>query len=60
MKRMIRSNDEYSNEFEVKLVVTARVHFDDPESDAGTARYQLEQDLEDLGWDVDVELLDED
>ena len=34
MKRMIRSNDEYSNEFEVKLAVTARVHFDDTESDA--------------------------
>lgn len=60
MMKMIRSNDEYSNKVEAKLIVVARARFDDDESDAETVRYQLEQDLEDLGWDVDVELLDED
>lgn len=36
-------------ELEAILKVKARVHFDDNESDEGTARYLLEQDLEDAG-----------
>lgn len=46
-------------ELEVTLKVKARVHFDDNESDEGTVRYLLEQDLEDAGWDCDVEILKE-
>lgn len=46
-------------ELEVTLKVIVRVHFDDNESDEGTVRYLLEQDLEDAGWDCDVEILKE-
>ena len=46
-------------ELEVTLRVKARVHFDDNESEEGTVRYLLEQDLEDAGWDCDVEILKE-
>lgn len=42
--------------FEVELRVRVRAYFDDDESDAGTVRYLLEQDLEDAGWDCDVML----
>lgn len=44
-------------ELEVILKVKARVYFDDNESDEDTVRYLLEQDLEDAGWDCDVEIL---
>lgn len=46
-------------ELEVTLEVKVRAHFDDNESDEGTVRYLLEQDLEDAGWDCDVEILKE-
>lgn len=46
-------------ELEVILKVKTRVHFDDNESDEDTVRYLLEQDLEDAGWDCDVEILKE-
>jgi len=44
-------------ELEVTLKVKVRTHFDDNESDEETVRYLLEQDLEDAGWDCDVEVL---
>lgn len=43
-------------EFEVELKVKARVSYDDNESDEETARYCLEQDLRDAGWNCDVEV----
>lgn len=46
-------------ELEVSLKVKVRTYFDDNESDEGTVRYLLEQDLEDAGWDSDVEILKE-
>ncbi len=46
-------------ELEVTLEVKVRAHFDDNESDEGTVKYLLEQDLEDAGWDCDVEILKE-
>lgn len=46
-------------ELEVTLKVKVRAHFDDNESDEDTVRYLLEQDLEDAGWDCDVEILKE-
>lgn len=46
-------------ELEVTLKVKVRAYFDDNESDEGTVRYLLEQDLEDAGWDCDVEILKE-
>lgn len=42
---------------ECTLKVTVRTEFEDNISDAETVRYQLEQDLEDLGYDVDVSVL---
>ena len=44
---------------ECTLKVTIRTEFEDDISDAETVRYQLEQDLEDLGYDVDVSVLNE-
>lgn len=35
------------------------VYFNDNESDVGTVRYLLKQDLEDAVWDCDVEILKE-
>ena len=61
-KRLVLSSRIGGNmgrELEVTLMVKARVHFDDNESDEGTVRYLLEQDLEDAGWDCDVEILKE-
>lgn len=46
-----------AREFEVELKVSVRVHYDDDESDEDTARFCLEQDLEDAGWDCDVEII---
>lgn len=46
-------------ELEVTLKVKVRTHFDDNEYDEGTVRYLLEQDLEDAGWDCEVEILKE-
>lgn len=46
-------------ELEVTLKVKVRTRFDDNESDEGTVKYLLEQDLEDAGWDCDVEILNE-
>lgn len=46
-------------ELEVALKVKVNTYFDDDESDEGTVRYLLEQDLEDAGWDCDVEILNE-
>lgn len=46
-------------ELEVTLKVKVSAHFDDNESDEDTVRYLLEQDLEDAGWDCDVEILKE-
>ena len=45
-------------EFEVEFKVIARVSYDDNESDEETARYCLEQDLEDAGWDCEVEIME--
>lgn len=44
-------------ELEVTLKVKVRTCFDDNESDEQTVRYLLEQDLEDAGWDCDVEVV---
>lgn len=44
-------------ELEVTLKVKVRTFFDDNESDEQTVRYLLEQDLEDAGWDCDVEVV---
>ncbi len=44
-------------ELEVTLKVKVRTCFDDKESDEQTVKYLLEQDLEDAGWDCDVEIL---
>lgn len=46
-------------ELEVTLKVKVRAHFDDNESDESIVRYLLEQDLEDAGWDYNVEILKE-
>lgn len=43
-------------ELEVTLKVKVRTYFDDNESDEGTVKYLLEQDLEDAGWDCEVEV----
>lgn len=45
-------------ELEVTLKVKVRTNFDDNESDGQTVRYLIEQDLEDAGWDCDVEIIE--
>lgn len=45
-------------QLEVVLKVKVRTYFDDNESDEGTVRYLLEQDLEDAGWDCDVVIIE--
>ena len=40
-------------EIRTTLLVEVVAHFDDDISDEGTVCYQLEQDLEDAGWQVD-------
>lgn len=44
-------------ELEVTLKVKVRTYFDDNESDEQTVKYLLKQDLEDAGWDCDVEII---
>ena len=51
--------ENMGRELEVILKVKVRTHFYNNESDEGTVRYLLEQDLEDAGWDCDVEILKE-
>ena len=41
---------------EATLVVYVSAEFDDEESTAETLRYLVEQDLEDAGFDVEVQL----
>lgn len=45
-------------EVEVTLKVKVKTRFDDDESNEETVRYLLEQDLEDMGWDCDVEVME--
>lgn len=40
-------------EIRTTLLVEVVAHFDDDISDEDTVCYQLEQDLEDAGWQVD-------
>lgn len=41
---------------EAHLLVKAKAIFDDEESNENTVRYLVEQDLEDVGYDVEVSL----
>lgn len=45
-------------EFEVELRVTVRCTLDDDEATEQTVRYLVEQDLEDNGFDCDVEVVE--
>ena len=50
---------ETPNKITAVLKVTATAEFFDDEASEETVRYAIEQDLEDAGFDVDVELLKE-
>ena len=53
-----RRNEYMGKEVEVTLKVKVKTRFDDDESNEETVRYLLEQDLEDMGWDCDVEVME--
>ena len=60
MKRLVNSANHKGVEVEAVLTVRVKTQFDDTESDGSTVKYLLEQDLEDSGWDAEVDLVSED
>ena len=60
MKRIVKSSNSYKGvTVAAKLSVYLHAQFDDIESDEETVRYLVEQDLEDLGYDVDYVKVEE-